>query len=71
MAIARNTHTYSGILFDSPLMEASEFWSLAFSAGVAGIWAVLITSFSFGSFIAECAQVAGDAATFEESIVDK
>eukprot|EP00978_Attheya_sp_CCMP212_P036406 scaffold164862_cov35-Attheya_sp.AAC.3 len=31
MAIARNPHTYSGILFNLPLMEASEFRSLAFS----------------------------------------
>eukprot|EP00978_Attheya_sp_CCMP212_P034014 scaffold140458_cov22-Attheya_sp.AAC.1 len=31
MAIARNPHTYSGTLFDLPLMEASEFRSLAFS----------------------------------------
>eukprot|EP00978_Attheya_sp_CCMP212_P019230 scaffold53623_cov55-Attheya_sp.AAC.4 len=31
MAITRNPHTYSGILFDLPLMEASEFRSLAFS----------------------------------------
>eukprot|EP00978_Attheya_sp_CCMP212_P027316 scaffold91518_cov33-Attheya_sp.AAC.1 len=31
MVMARNPHTYSGILFDLPLMEASEFRSLAFS----------------------------------------
>eukprot|EP00978_Attheya_sp_CCMP212_P029072 scaffold102189_cov64-Attheya_sp.AAC.2 len=31
MAIARNPHTYSGILFGSLLMEASKFRSLVFS----------------------------------------